>query len=132
MISGRPATFRVLSYCRVPTLLGKPGKPRILSFFSRPVKCLEFDQKVVKTWNVNSKPGKTVKFANSRFQASLFKMLFTKIIVIYFFLMSTLSTQTLIRSQIILRFHCFFLEITWKIHGIMCHKRSGNPVNCDI
>ncbi len=27
-------------------------------FFSRPGKCLEFAQKVVKTWNFNSKPGK--------------------------------------------------------------------------
>ncbi len=53
------------------------------------------------------------------FQASLFKMLFTKIILIYFFLISTyFSAQTLIRSQIDLGFHCFYLKITWKIHGI--------------
>ncbi len=62
------------------------------------------------------------------FQASLFKMSFTNIILIYFFVISTLSTQILIRSQIDLGFHCFYLEITWKIHGILCHKRSGNPV----
>ncbi len=76
-------------------------------FFSRPGKCLEFAQKVVKTWNFNSKPGKNMKFANSIFQASLFKMSFTKIILIYFFVISTLSTQTLIRIQINLGFHCF-------------------------
>ncbi len=64
------------------------------------------------------------------FQASLFKMLFTKIILIYFFLVSTyFSTQTLIRSQIDLEFHCFYLEITWKIHGILCHKTGGNPAS---
>ncbi len=80
-----------------------------------------------KTWNFNSKPGKNFKFANSMFQSSLFKMSFSKIIVIYFFVISTLSTQTLIQSQLDLGFHCFYLEITWKIHGILCHKRSGNP-----
>ncbi len=63
------------------------------------------------------------------FQASLFKMSFTKIILIYFFVISTLSTQTLIWSQIDLGFHCFYLEITWKIYGILCHKRSGNPAS---
>ncbi len=56
-------------------------------------------------------------------------MSFTKIILIYFFVISTLSTQTLIGSQIDLGFHCFYLEITWKIHGILCHKRSGNPAS---
>ncbi len=106
-----------------PTLTGKPG---ILSF-SFP--CLEFAQKMVKTWNFNSKPGKNLKFANSMFQASLFKISFTKIILIYFFVISALSTQTLIRSQIDLGFHCFCLEITWTIHGILCHKRSGNPAS---
>ncbi len=97
-------------------------------FFSRSGKCLECAQKVVKTWNFNLKPGKTVKFANFMFQVPLFKMSFTKIILIYFFVISTLSTQTLIQSYIDLGFHCFYLKITWKIHGILCHKRSGNPV----
>ncbi len=45
------------------------------------------------------------------------------------FVISTLSTQTLIQSQIDLGFHCFYLEITWKIHGILCHHRSGNLVD---
>ncbi len=85
-------------------------------FFSRPGKCLQFAQKVVKTWTFNS-----------MFQAWLFKMSFTKIILIYLFVISTLSTQTLIRSQIDLEFHCFYMEITWKIHGILWYKRSGNP-----
>ncbi len=67
----------------------------------------------VKSWNFNSKPGMNLKFANSMFQASLFKMSFKKIILIYFFVISTLSTQTLIRSQIGLGFHCFYLENTW-------------------
>ncbi len=90
-------------------------------------KCLEFAQKVVKIWNFNSKPGKTWNL-QILFQASLYKMSFTKIILIYFFVISTLSTQTLIRSQIDLGFHCLFLEITWKIHRVFCYKRSGNPV----
>ncbi len=47
-------------------------------FFSRPGKCLEFAQKVVKTWNFNSIHEKNLKFANSMFRASLFKMSFTK------------------------------------------------------
>ncbi len=70
-----------------------------------------------------------MKFATSMFQASLFKMSFTKVIMIYFFVISTLSTQTLIQSQIDLGIHCFYLEITWKIYGILCHKRSGNPAS---
>ncbi len=115
---------------RVPTLPGKPWKKwNFVIFFSKPGKCLEFPQKVVKTGNFNLKPGKNVKFANSMFQASLFKMSFTKIILICFFVISTLSTQTLIRSQIDIGFHCFYLKITWKIHGILCHKRSGNPAS---
>ncbi len=34
-------------------------------FISRPGKCLEFAQKVVKTWNFNSKHVKNLKFSNS-------------------------------------------------------------------
>ncbi len=83
-----------------------------------------------KTWNFNSKPGKNLKFANSMFQASLFKMSFTKIILIYFFVISTLSTQTLIRNQIDFGFHCFYLEITWKIHGILCFTEKWEPCIC--
>ncbi len=70
-----------------------------------------------------------MKFANSIVQASLFKVSFTNIIMIYFFVISTLSTQILIRSQIDLGFHCIYLEITWKIHDILCHKRNGNPAS---
>ncbi len=97
-----------------------------LEFFHFLFQTLKMPQKVVKTWNFNSKPWKkNLKLANSMFQALLFKMSFTKIILIYF-VISILSTQTRIRRQIDLWFHCFFLEITWKIYGILCHKRSGN------
>ncbi len=104
--------------------------PGILSF-SFPG--LENGWNMLKKWE---KPGlltqnleKILKFENSVFQTSLFKMSFTKIIRIYFFVISTLSTQTLIRRQIDLGFHCFYLIITWKIHVILCHKRSGNPAS---
>ncbi len=36
--------------------------------------------------------------------------------------------KTLIQGQSDLGFHCFYLEITWKIHGILCHQRSKNSV----
>ncbi len=112
---------------RVPTL---PGKPGILPF-SFPGLENGICSKVVQTWNFNSKPGKKkLKFANSMFEASLFKMSFTKIILIYFCVISTLSTHTLIRSEIDLGFHCIhFIAFVWKIHGILCHKKSGNLVS---
>ncbi len=37
----------------------------------------EFAQKVAKTWNINSKPGKKMKFVNLVLQDKLFKMSFT-------------------------------------------------------
>ncbi len=33
----------------------------------------------------------------------------------------------MIRSQINLGFHIFYMEIAWKIHGISYHQRGGNP-----
>ncbi len=102
---------------RVPTL---PGKPGILSF-SFPG--LEFAQKVVKTWNFKLKTWKK-NLEICKFYASSF----TFQDVIYknnFFVICTFST--LVRSQTDLEFHCFYLEITWKIHGILCHKKSGSP-----
>ncbi len=116
-------------YSGFPPYLKNLENLEFCPFFSRAGKCLEFAQKVVKTWNFNTKPEKILKFTNSIFGASLFKMSFTKIILIYFFVISTLSTQTLIRIETDLGFHCFYLEITWKIHGILCHKRSGNPTS---
>ncbi len=59
----------------------------------------------------------------------IFKMSFTKIILIYFFVMSTLSTQTLIRNQIELEFHWFLPGNNLENNGILCHKRSGNPAS---
>ncbi len=47
--------------------------------------------------------------------------------MIYVFVISVLSTQTLVQSQIDLGFDWIYLEIAWKIHGILCHQRSGNP-----
>ncbi len=86
-------------------------------FSSRLGKCLEFVQKGVKPGILTQNLGKNLKFANSMFQASLCKMSFTKIILIYIFVISTLSTQTLIRSQIDLGFPLLLpgnnLENTW-------------------
>ncbi len=113
-----------MCYSRVPTL---PGKP--VFFFSRPGKCLEFAWKVVKHGILTQNLEKNLKFANFMFQASLFKMSFTKIILIYFLVISILSTHILIRSQSDLGFHCFYLEINWKINGILCHKRNWKPAS---
>ncbi len=66
---------------------------------------------------------------NIIFKFSVSEMSFTTTKnLIYIFGISALLTQTLIQSQIDLGFHCFYLEITWKIHEILCHQRSGNPV----
>ncbi len=83
--------------------------------------------KVVKTWNVNSKPWKNLQFANSMFQVSFFKMSFTKIILIYIFVISTLSTQTLIRSQPWISLLLPRNNLDNKL--ILCHKRRGNPAS---
>ncbi len=58
---------------RVPTL---PVKPGILSFT---FPGLEFAQKLWKTWNFNSEPGKNLYFVNFVFQDSLFKIFIAKI-----------------------------------------------------
>ncbi len=48
-------------------------------YFSRPEKCIKFAQKLGKSWNFNSKPGKNpLKLVNSVFYDSLFKMSLTK------------------------------------------------------
>ncbi len=99
-----------------PTMVTQPVKQPYFCFPGNyPFSLITgFPWKTFKTWNFVvflsrnfiSKPRKKLKFANFMFQASLFKM-------IYFFVISTLSTQTLIRSQIDLEFHCFYLENTW-------------------
>ncbi len=97
--------------------------------FSRPRKYLEFAQKLWKTWNFNSKPEKNLYFVKKKKSRFTFQDVIFKIKWIYVFVTSALSTQTLIQSQIDLEFHCIYLEITWKIHGILCHQRSGNPAS---
>ncbi len=54
-------------------------------------------------------------------------MSFTKKKSIYIFVISRLSEQTVIQSQIDLEIHWIYMGITWKIHGILCNQRSGNP-----
>ncbi len=98
-------------------------------FFSRPRKCQEFAQKVVKTWNLTQNLERTWNLQILCLKLYFSRCHLQKIIPIYFFVISTLSTQTRIRSQIDLGFHCFTLEITWKIHGSLCHKRGRNPAS---
>ncbi len=114
---------------RVPPYMENPENLEFCHFLFQTWKIPGICSKSGKTWNFNSKPGKNLKFANSMFQASLFKMSFTQIILIYFFVICTLSTQTLIQSQIDLGFRYFYLEITNKIHGSLCHKISGNAAS---
>ncbi len=84
---------------------------------------------MVKTWNFNSKPGKNLKFANSMFQASLFKVWFSKkksdLLLCHIYIINTYTDSKPNWPG----FDCFYLEVTWKIHGIFCHNRSGNPAS---
>ncbi len=128
--SGFPHCLENLEFChflfqcwKISGICSKSGKN--LEFYLKTWKKLEIGKFYVSSFTFQDVIFKN----NSVFQASLFKMSFSKIILIYFFVISTLSTQTLIRSQIDLGFYCFYLEITWKIHGILCDKRSGNPVH---
>ncbi len=81
--------------------------------------------KVGKTWNCNPKPGKKMKFENSVIQDSHFKMSFTKKIL-FISLLYLHYQNKLIQRQIDLGFHCLYLEITWKLHGILCHSEVGS------
>ncbi len=47
-------------------------------FFSRPGKCMEFTQKVVKTWNFNSKPGKKLEICKFYVSSCTFQDLIYK------------------------------------------------------
>ncbi len=106
-----------LNYIRVPTLPEKPWKPWILSFW----KCLEFAPKMVKTWNFNLKPGKNLKFANSMFQASLFKMsfLFSSLSYLHYQHKHNDSKPNWPWISLLLP------GITWKIHGFCVTREVG-------
>ncbi len=115
-----------VTFFRVPTLPWKPWN--FVIYFSRPGKCLEFAQKVGKAWNFNSKPGKYYierKFGVSRFtfqDVISKKESFTSFSYLHY------QHKHCDFEPFDLEFHCFYMEITWKIHGILCHQRSGNPV----
>ncbi len=118
----------MVSCIRVLILPGKPGKSGILSFtFPGPENACN----LLKLWEKpgivklkTSKKHEICKFGISRFT---FQDVIYKTNLIYTFVISTLSIQTLIQCQIGLGFHWFYPEITWKIHGILCSQRSGNP-----
>ncbi len=90
--------------------------------FSRLGKCLDFSGKVTKkNRNFNSKPGKRLEFRKFDVSRLTFQGVFTKPII-YIIVISKLSTPTLwFEAKFNLGFHCFYLEIIWKIHGISCH-----------
>ncbi len=105
------------------------GKPWILPFTFQPRKYLAIAQKL------GGKPGILVENLEKKQQISnCFVSRFTFQDVIYkknllhLRHIYIINTNTVIWSQIDLGFHCFSLEITWKIHGISHHQRSGNPV----
>ncbi len=92
--------------------------------FSRPGKCMEFGQKVGKA-GILTQSFEICKFSvlSFTFQNVIYKQ-FSFISLSY---LHYRNTNTVIQRQIDLGFHCFYLEITWNIHVILCHQRSGNP-----
>ncbi len=94
-----------------------PGKPGIFSFTFPGLENAGICSKTVKTCNFNTKPRKKLVLCKFCFQDSLFKMSFSKEILIYAFV-----------NICIIKPNCIYLEITWKTHRILCHQRNGNPV----
>ncbi len=111
--------------CLICNIPGKPWKPGILSFTFQVWKMSGMCSKVGKSWNFNSKLWKYLKFVNLVSTFTFQDVIYPKQIF-DIFVISTLSTQTLIQSQIDLGFDCFSMEITWKIHGILGHQRRGD------
>ncbi len=139
---GLLSIWMCLCYCSVPFQGSHPTWKtwktlNFVIFFSKPGKCLEFAQKVIKTWNFNSEPGQKLKL-RILFQTSLFKMLFTKINLTYMTL-SYLHYQHKhwFEAKLILDFIAFLgnnLENTWNLGpktlrkpGIWYLEKSGNP-----
>ncbi len=82
---------------RVPTLPGKKWKPGILSFtFPGLENALNLLQNCEKPGILTQNMEKNLYFVKIVFQDSLFKMSFSKKSLIYIFVISALSTQTLI------------------------------------
>ncbi len=107
--TGLPPYLENLEFCHLLFQVWKMS-----GVFSKSAKNLEF----------NSKPGKIVNLKNLMFPDYIFRVSLQKIF--YMYIISKLSTPTLNQHQINLGFHCFYLEITWKIHAMSCHQRSGN------
>ncbi len=68
-----------------------------------------------KEWVKSEILTQNLKFLNSMFPNSSFKMSFTKINHLHICHIDIINSKTVIRIQIDLGFHCFYLEITWKI-----------------
>ncbi len=100
-------------------------------YFFRPWKCQKLAQKVGKTHNSNSKSGKNLKFVNLMFTNSLFNMSFTKYINLYLCHIYMINKNTDLKSN--WSWISLLLPvINLKIHGILCHQRSGNLDLCNI
>ncbi len=94
---------------------------------------MEFAQNVRTNWIFNSKPGKkheicTFSVLRFTFQDVIYKK--KKFTFLSYLHYQIINTNIVIQSHNDLEFHCFYLEITWKIHGISCHQISGNPGSC--
>ncbi len=88
---------------------------------------MEFAQKVEKHWNFNSKPGKKpFKLVICCFKIHFLRCYLQEKNHLHLCHIYIINIYTIIRSQIDLEFHCFYLEISWKIHVILCHQRSSN------
>ncbi len=95
---------------RVPTL---PGKPGIVSFtFPGQENALNFFKKWEKPGILtqNLKEKKLCKYAVYIFT---FQDVIYRKRIIYIYVITALSTQTMIRTEIDLGLYCFYPEITW-------------------
>ncbi len=103
----------------------KTVKPGILSFM---FPGLEFAQKVEKRWKFNSKPGgkklEIYKFSHSIFTFQ--NVICKKNEKLHLCLIYIINTNTVLKPYLPVIL-LLYLEITLKIHGILCHLRSGNP-----
>ncbi len=84
--------------------------------------------KSVKGWNFNSNPRKKHEICKFNVPKVTFRDVIYKKIHLHLCHIYIINTNTVIQRQVDLGFQCFYLEITWKMQGMLCYQRSGNPV----